>query len=295
MRYFIFLSTVIFCLVFSSLNAQEISYGFKAGLNFSTFQAESEMDQIGGSPEEYSFNPGFLVGIIFKNQFTDLFGAKAEILYSQKGTKYRYKGGSYQPLLTTTGETIQSTGNKDLSLNITNAYIDIPVSFYGRAFSWLELHAGVSAGFLVSSSGSGELRYTSASSDRGTPIEDYIVSLDHKYFSDKGGIGELGDDPIQRTIDGKFVEIPKSLGAYYDYAQDEDVNLFNRLDFGVHAGFSLYLNQGLFLGLRGNLGLSDLTDNEVDKSIISQGTSGFSFRDDKDTNLSLQAFIGFSF
>ncbi len=295
MRYFIFISTVLFTLFFSSLNAQEISYGFKAGLNFSTFQAESEKDADGGSPEVYSYNPGFLVGIILENKFTDIFGVKAEVLYSQKGTKYKFAGASYQPLITTTGEIIQTTGDKDLSLNITNAYLDIPVSLYGRVLSWLEIHGGVSIGALVSSSGSGELRYTNAFSDRDEPIESYIVSLDHKYFADKGGVGEVGEEPILRTINGKFIEIPKSLSAYYDYPQDEDVDLFNRLDFGVHAGLSLYLNQGLFLGLRANIGLSDLTNNEVDKSIISKEESNFIYRDDKDTNLSIQTFIGFSF
>lgn len=292
MRYFIFLSFVLFSLFYSSLNAQEITYGFKAGLNFSTFQAESETYADGSAPEIYSYNPGFLVGIIFKNKVTDIFGLQAEILYSQKGTKYRFDGPSYQPLLATTGEVLQTTGNKDLSLNITNSYLDIPVSAYGRVLSWLEIHGGVSAGILVSSSGSGEMRYTSATSERGELIEDFIVSLDHKYFSDNGGIGEVGEDPITRTIDGKFVEIPRSISAYYEFGQDEDLNLFNRLDLGLHAGFSLYLNQGLFLGMRGNFGLSDVTNNEVDRSIIDQDVG---LRDDKDTNLSLQAFIGFSF
>ena len=294
MRYFILLSFVLFSLCSSNLTAQEISYGFKAGLNFSTFQAESEAVD-GVSLEEYDFNPGFLVGLILKSNVTDLFGVTAEVLYSQKGTKYRFDGASYQPLITSTGDVIQTTGNKDLSLNVTNAYIDIPVSVYGRVLSWLEIHGGVSAGFLVSSSGSGELRYSSAVSERGFSIEDYVVSLDHRYFSDRGGIEELGDDPITQTIEGSFVEIPKTLSAYYEYAQDEELNLYNRLDLGVHAGFSLYLNQGLFLGLRANLGLSDVTNNEVDKSILTQGPDGFIFRDDKDTNLSFQTFIGFSF
>lgn len=294
MRYILYLA-LISTFTYSSLQAQELSYGFKAGLNFSTFQGPLENGENGESPESYDFNSGFHIGIMFNRGFTDLFGIRAEVLYSQKGSRYRFEGEGYQLLQNGVGSRIFTTGNKEISLNITNAYIDVPISAYGKVLPWLELHGGISVGAIVSSSGTGELRYSGVSSI-GVPIEDFLVSLDHRYYMDVGGFEELGAEPILRNINGDQIEIPRSLGAYYDYEQGEEVNLFNRIDFGLQAGVSIFLNQGLFLGLKVNYGLADITNNEVDRSLINLGDNNeFIFSEDVDRNLSLQASIGFSF
>ncbi len=279
----------------NNLSGQELSYGFKAGLNFSSILGDSEIGETDEMPETYDFSSGFHIGIIFNNKITDLFGIRAELLYSQKGSRYRFNGTSYQALHTITGERIFTTGTKDLSLNITNAYLDFPISAYGKVLPWLEIQGGFNVGALVSSSGSGEIRYDGVS-PLGIEIDDFVLSLDHKYFADKGGFEELGNEPIIRNFDGTQVDIPKSIGAYYEYAQDEEVKLFNRLDFGLQAGVSIFLNQGLFLGLRANYGFADVTNNDYDRSLINLGDNNeFINRDDVDRNFSFQASIGFSF
>ena len=294
MRYILYLA-IIATLACSSLQAQELSYGFKAGLNFSTFDGPLENGENGDSPESYDFSSGFHIGIMFNRGFTDLFGIRAEVLYSQKGSRYRFEGEGYQPLHNRLGSRVFTRGNKEISLNITNAYIDVPISAYGKVLPWLEIHGGLSVGAIVSSSGTGELRYSGVSSI-GLPIEDFVVSLDHRYYMDVGGFEELGDEPLLRTINGDQIEIPRSLGAYYDFEQGEDVNLFNRIDLGLQAGISVFLNQGLFVGLKFNYGLSDITNNEVDRSLINLGDNNeFIFSEDVDRNISLQASIGFSF
>ena len=290
---FFFFALSLFAL--SNMNAQELSYGFKAGLNFSTFQGDLEVDENGLTPESYDYSSGFHIGIMFNKKLTDLFGLRAEILYSQKGSRYRFEGESYQPIHTAQNTRIFTTGNKEVTLNISNSYIDVPISAFGKVLPWLELQGGISIGGLVSSTGSGEMRYDGRSSV-GVPIDEFVISLDHRYFADKGGIENRDDDPIILNINGDPVEVPKTFGAYYDFEQDEDVNLFNRLDFGLQAGVSIFLNQGLFLGLRANYGLSDITNNDVDRSLINLGDNNeFIFSDDVDRNLSLQASIGFSF
>ncbi|MCB0615727.1 MAG: PorT family protein, partial [Phaeodactylibacter sp.] len=61
-------------------------------------------------------------------------------------------------------------------------------------------------------------------------------------------------------------------------------------------GLAFYLNQGLYVGLRVNYGLSDLTRTERDVSRKElDDSNNFIFREDKDRNLTLQASVGFSF
>ncbi len=278
------------------LHAQDIGYGFKAGLNFSSFQGDSEQDIAGNDLENFTNNTGFQIGGIINFKFTDAFGLRTEILFSQKGGRYSFTGDSYQRLYATNGETVRTTGMKEITLNVTNAYIDIPVMGYIRVAKWLELSAGPNIGFLIASSGAGELRYNGAIST-GKPIEEFVVSLEHRYFSDEAGEAKLiNEDPIVREGFNNFIEIPKGFGAYYDYEDADEKGLYNIIDFGLNAGLAIYLNQGLSLGVRFNYGLADITKNTVDRSQVSLNeNNGFILRDDFDRNLSAQATLGFSF
>jgi len=89
--------------------------------------------------------------------------------------------------------------------------------------------------------------------------------------------------------------LPRTLQAYYDYPNGADTGLFNRLDFGIHASANVFINRSLFVGLRFNYGLTDITNDDVDRSLGEINGSDLILRDDFDRNISLQASIGFSF
>lgn len=71
-------------LTFGSLHAQEFSYGFKAGLNFSSFSGPLEKDATGMEVEELEFESGFQVAALFNIHLNEYFGIRPEFMYSQK-------------------------------------------------------------------------------------------------------------------------------------------------------------------------------------------------------------------
>ena len=75
----------------AGLEAQDITYGFRAGLTRSTIDGPSEQSAL-GDLEEYNYNTGFHIGGGVKIPFSDLIGLRAELVYSQKGAKYTYSG-----------------------------------------------------------------------------------------------------------------------------------------------------------------------------------------------------------
>ncbi len=274
------------------LQAQEFSGGFRAGLNFTTVNGPSEINAEGRELENFDFSNGFHVGAIGTLKFTDIFGLRAELLYTQKGGVYNYAGESYWLFTPTDGSNaFIATGNRETTLEITNSYIDIPVLGVAR-FNKFELSAGMSLGFLVASRAAGELRF-SGTSPQGNNIAPFVVALDFDYFDGPFRRADI-DEVEMREIDNRPVEIPKSLGAYYQDLE-EDENLYNVIDLGFVGGVSYYLNQGLFLGLRLNYGISDITRSNRDISRRTvEGVGEYTFRDDNDQNLNIQISVGFS-
>jgi hypothetical protein len=270
-------------------HAQEFSAGFRAGLNFSTFDAPSETDADGGNLEEYKLGSGFHVGGMANLKFTDEFGLRGELLYSQKGVAYNYTGLSFWVLPTVDGGQLIATGDRATVLSITNSYIDIPIMAVGR-FGRIEVSGGFSTGFLVSSRGSGELKFSGNTSD-GSTVAPFTVALDFNYLQGREDVGEVE----LRDIAGKTVEIPKTLGAYYEELENSE-RLFNTLDVGLIGGVAFFVNEGLFMGLRVNYGLSDITKTDRDFSRQSlDEDNNYIPQEDTDRNLVLQASVGFSF
>ncbi len=280
------------CLSLAQAYAQEFSGGFRAGLNFTTINGPAEMNADGMELDEYNFSNGFHIGAIANLRFTDIFSARAELLYSQKGGIYEYAGPSYwvfEPL--NNNPAFIATGERETSLEITNSYIDIPVLAVAR-FGKFEVSAGMSVGFLVASRAAGELRFEGVS-PQGTPIEPFNVALDFNYFDGAFRLNDAGDTEI-REIDNQDVEIPATLGAYYQELEEGE-NLYNTIDVGLIGGLAYYLNQGLFLGLRLNYGLSDISQMNRDISLQSLERVGeYNLREDDDQNFNLQISVGFS-
>jgi len=291
------LSVLLFFLLGTSLVAQDFGYGFKAGLNFNSFSGDSETDAAGNELEDFTSNSGFHVGAIFTWKATDLMGLRGEFTFIQKGGRRKFDGPSYLNLTSTTGAPVATTGNRKQNLNVTTSYFDFPISGYFKPVEWLEIYGGVNVSFLVSSNVFGELTYSNAKtiSGAGTDPDPFMYEIDGNYNSDNPGEAILSNPPkTVRVGSGTLVEIPSSAGVYYEFAEDRG-NLFKTVDFGVLGGLSVYLNKGLFVSGRVNYGLTDVTKEKADVSLVSQDNGDFITRNDDDHNFSLQVSIGFSF
>ena len=274
------------------LNAQDFSFGFKAGLNFSSLNGPSEVDNAGTELEDYKLTTGFVVGGRFNVKLTDLFGLRTELTYAQKGTEYNFEGDSYWTFPTEGGTNVYSLGNRRTVLKVTNSYIELPIMAYAR-MGRVELSGGIYAAALIASRGTGELVY-SGETVGGQNVDPFTIVLDYNYF-DNPLIGTGSENGEIRMLDGESVNIPEVIDAYYEASQN-DTNLFNTIDFGLNAEIAFFLNQGLYLGLRGSYGLADVTRTEQDFSRIAlDGNNEVILRDDKDKNLSFLASLGFSF
>ena len=181
-----FFTLLILLFAFTQLSlAQEImGYGIRVGLNFNTINGPSEVDDEGNSLEEFNYNTGFHVGgsIIFK--FTDLFGVRTGVFFSQRGMKYKYEGPSFQFFKDEiSGDQVKSLGDRKYRLTVSNSYLEIPITAYYKLGERFEIHGGFLVGFLMSSSAIGEFDYKG--SLPGIPELDFIQNLDFNYRKDR--------------------------------------------------------------------------------------------------------------
>ncbi len=108
-----------------TINAQQLSYGIKAGANISTMDVEGEKALIG-------FNGGVFGQLRFAN-----FAIQPEVLYSLQGAKYDYE--------TTWDDVIfQYTGK------VNATYLSIPVMIQYYVVPGLAVEVGPQLGFLLS-------------------------------------------------------------------------------------------------------------------------------------------------
>ena len=277
-----------------TMKAQELSYGFRVGLNQSTFFGDDEADANGNSLENLSFNSGFHVGGGVRIEFTELFGIRTEILFTQKGTKQTFDGPSY--LIFRDGDDrMVTTGNKNISLNISNAYLEFPIMAYGKIGNSFEVFGGGYFGFLVSSIASGEVIYTDGRVEgNNNVIERLELALDHNYLRDEPGELISAAANIDVMVGNDIVQIPNTLTAYYDM-NETDGNPYKVMDAGLSAGAAYFLNGGLYFSAIVNYGLIDVSRTNMDFSKSEINGLEFITRDDKDSNFSLQFSIGFSF
>ncbi len=286
------IATIFFLLFFASLQAQ-VKYGFKTGLNFAKMSGPSEINDAGMSLESWKNVIGFHIGVSFSNKFTDNFGLRGELLYSKKGGEYKYDGQSYR-FFNPSGGTIYSTGNSKYLINISNAYLDLPVIAYYRAGDF-EFSAGGYVGLMVQSTGEGSLLY-SGGKTQNTPvtIPDTEFFLNYNYRKDDPG-GASGDEVQVVKVDNQNLELPKSFGAYYDAPQGTG-RYFNALDYGLVGGLSYFLSSSLYLSARVQYGLADITNNSADIQKASTAPDkSLIYRNDNDKNFVIQASVGFSF
>ena len=296
MRTLLLLSSLL-CFLSPSLSAQGFSGGFRAGLNFVSIDGPQEMSADGSTTYEMlESTTGFHVGATFALAFTDLFGIKADLMYSQKGGKYLFGDEetavpSYFYLYDNSADIEGSIifAQRRSEMAVLNSYIDIPVTAYYR-IGPLELEGGLSAGFLVNSRVSGGTTYETSAFGPRTEI---IFNVDGNFNSDPaGGAGVISRSDV--ALPGGVFP-PNVVSAYYNSNKDD--NLYNRLDFGLILGASFYMNNGLFIGARYQHGLSDITNGENDLRVINEGstTDRVFNTDDEDNTRSVQVSVGFRF
>lgn len=285
----IIILSLFICLFSVQLVAQDLSIRFKAGLSYSLLLGDKE--QVNGMDvEDVSLTNGFHVGLGLGYPLSDRFGLRAMLLYSQRGLEYKYDGSSYFVFDQINGDVLLSLGgNRKTTLEVTNSYLEIPITAYAR-LGRVELEGGFYAAVLVSSRGSGELTYSNTSAN----LDPVSIALDYNYYSDSYN-RPTDVDVFNRTVNGIQGTVPQTIGAYYE-SIDNDERRFNLFDFGLTASVAFYLNQGLYLGVGVDYGLLDATNNNQDISAVSLDPDrNFILREDTDQNVTLKASVGFNF
>ncbi len=284
---------VAFFTLFSTASLQaQLHYGFKTGLNFARMSGPSETDAAGAGLESWKSITGFHIGFSLGYRINDYLGLRGDLLYTKRGAKYTFEGDSYRIFRYDGGSTL-SRGNSRYLINVNNAYLDLPVVAYGR-WKDFEISAGGYVGLMVQSVGEGSLSYTGGKT---VPLQNSIAdlefNLDHNYRKDAPGRGESGATVIAQ-VDAKTLELPQTLGAYFDYPEDKG-QLYNNLDYGLVAGLAYYMSRSLFIGVRLQYGLADLTNNDADLAKGATDNGALLFRSDHDRSVVIQASVGFTF
>lgn len=278
----IFFLAFLFLGVFST-SAQGPSYGFRAGLNFSTLNGDLE------EGESFDQNTGFHIGAGFGWNLTDIWGVRGEFMYTQKGVKQNFNGDSFLVLVSDQGRRVTYSGQRDMRVNISTSNIELPLTVFARVTGWMELSAGVSPAFRISAVGTGELNFNA---DR---LRDFEVELDYNYQKDGPGEGSTENTiTFEDSNTGATYTLPDQLGAYY-FDESDNGNYFRFFDFSLVGGASLYFNKGLYLGGRLFYGLTDRTNDDADFSLVSLEDGQRISRADKDQSITYQLSIGFNF
>ncbi|MFH1004609.1 MAG: porin family protein [Bacteroidota bacterium] len=202
-----------------TFSVAQISGGPKAGLNVANF--------LGENLKGYNYKLGFHAGGFFNYAFTDVFSIQGEVVFSQKGSTFKY---SYIPPPPSAPNNTETKGSYTLN------YIDFPILFQ------LTLSTGsyVYAGPMISSLATLNYKYETTTTTVGLPkptvisvesgdkegfsTTDFGIAGGTGYQSDRGfnfclranlgfnGITESGE-PVMKNICFQI-----SLGYAFAYA-----------------------------------------------------------------------------
>ncbi len=282
-----FITCIVLLTCSLSIQAQELSFGFKAGLSNVSIDGPLESAPNGMKLESIKPNRAFILALLLNVNFTDELLLQTEFMYNQKGYNYNYEGPSYA-ILRTPDKKYTLTGNRDMSLNVTNTYFQIPVSLSYKFFNRVQIQGGAYGSVLVSSTGAGRVVYSELTEVPGEVEQ----TLNYNYRSNKPGAFSASTQQIR--INNEPELIASQINAYYDY-EEKDKALFRTFDAGLHAGVNLFINKSLFVGARYTRGLIDITRNTVDHSYQGLDQGKLRFSDDDDRYSAWEFTIGFSF
>jgi len=284
------IATICCLLFFTGLGAQ-MTYGFRAGLSYSKFLGDQELDDNGSALDEYRFASGFHIGFSLNYAITDLFGLRGEVLFTQRGTEYKYDGDSYYFLSRRTANERLIYGRRIEDYNISMASFEIPVIAYFKVGSF-EFSGGLTTALISSTTGGGSLNFEGMTPS-GAAIDPFRVTLQYNFNKDEAAQASIATIPVR--VSGVTLTTPSSVGAYYDF-DEKNGNKYAAFDLGVTGGLAYYLNEGLYLSGRVTYGLLDASDNQYNISLRElEPDKSYIFRDDVDRHLTINASIGFLF
>lgn len=288
------LKVLLFSFVLMSISGtiigQGVHFGIRAGLNMSQYIGPSEED----ADDRFALNNGFHFGMMVEYELNDFLALRTEIMYTQNGTKKQYDGTSYYLFPINNGSRIPVIDSLDLDISISNAYISIPLTLHLRTLEKWEFYGGAYANFMISSIGRGILNF--GGSDEETIDHQFQQGLNYNYRKDdvESAI-TFGNYLIELRANGVDSDVPAFVPAYYNYDSKRG-NAFTNIDLGLTAGLNYFLNPGLYIGLRVEYGLRDITNNDMDISYRSLAEDNtLIFRDDDDRHLGFNLSLGFRF
>ena len=269
-----------------SMMGQQTKVGVRAGLDFVSVIGPQEAN------ETNPFSTGFHFGINVSRYLSNNFGIRAELVYQQKGFRKEYNGTGYYPIMFD-GSLYFEEGNLDYVLEVSNAYVSLPLTVHIQPIRQLEFFAGISANFLINPVGSGRVDYTS----NVNPERFFFrQTLGYSYNSDTAGSRNTATiDPVV-FIGEDLVTVPGSVGAYYLFDNADKLFSFRRFDVSAVLGTQIYVNKSFYIGIRGEYGLTDLTIDDYDVSLENTSpTGGLQLNADKDHQLAIELSVGFRF
>jgi len=307
---------ILVCIFYSllisfNLFSQEVNYGAKAGVNISNIIGPVETDDAGNVLESSSYIAGFHIGPTLNYKVSEKSTFALELLFSQKGGKNRFNDtSSYLFLLAPVQDTLLSRsvmveGAKKQTFVHNIGYLELSGMYYYNLVSNLKIGLGATVGFMLNASGIGETTFNGRLQEGSALIglDQIIIRHDNRYIRDDLIPDPFGSDTRIQTnevlvddnplLDKLFV--PQEVGSYYDFTEKQG-SYFNRLDVGANVELRWETDSGLYFGVRGNVGLLDVTNNFYD---ISQDkldeNQEYIKRTDLDRNVSIQASVGFNF
>lgn len=283
--------TIVFVAIFFTgmTYCQDFAFGFKAGLTNTNINGPVESLSDGTELESIKSNGAFLLSLLVNARFTDEFSLQGELMYNQKGYNYRYNGPSYAILRTANNEKFVLNGNRNMSLNISNTYFQIPLSASYKFLNRFEVQAGIYGSVLVQSTAAGTVSYS------GIDAVDGEIEQTLSYNYRTNDAQSASPSPQQVTINNETYTISSQVEAYYDY-ETKDKALFRGIDAGFHAGLNVYINQSLFVGARYTRSIMDINRNSVDRTYKNlDSNNNLIFQNDEDKYSVLEFTIGFSF
>ncbi len=224
MKKFVLVLIALFTL--SIVNAQDISVGVKAGINYAgTLTSDATYNDY----FDAVIAPHF--GVVADYALNNDFSVQAELLYSTSGFNR-----------SDTVETLAGDITYDLTGKVN--YLTIPIMAKYYFVDGLSLEAGPYVGFLLSA-----------------------------------------------ALDGS-VELPDLLGGTQEFDKEDMKEDYNTTDIGLGVGASYEMDNGIFVSLRYNLGLTDINAEDLSEIPVTDGALD---KDDTIKNNIFQFSVGYKF
>ncbi len=150
---------VAVALVSTGAFAQKLSYGVKAGLNFSTITGDEFFFTADDMYADKSMRIGFHAGLTGECRFNDFIGMQAELLYSQQGLR-------------------QTSKDSDGKSVTRFDYLNLPVMAKFYLIDGLSLEAGLQLGYLMSA----KLKGADSGSSSTVNLLDYEYSYSDNFI-----------------------------------------------------------------------------------------------------------------